>query len=71
MAPQLRGWSILSANYRTLGIFLSALFKVPEVYFAFEILGFSVILAILIWRQNASCEVLLDRLRADAAAAGA
>src|SRR3984957_10755205 len=25
LAPQLRGWSILSANYRTLGIFIAAL----------------------------------------------
>src|SRR6202034_4388446 len=35
LAPQLRSWSILSANYRTLGIFIAALFKTPEYYFGF------------------------------------
>jgi len=63
LAPQLRGWSILSANYRTLGIFISALFKAPEYYFGFEIIGFSATLAVLIRRQSNSCEVLLGLLR--------
>ncbi len=65
LAPQLRRWSILSANYRTLGIFITALFKAPEYYFGFEIIGFSAALAVLIWRQNASHEVLLRLLRLD------
>lgn len=63
MAPQIRSWSILSANYRTLGIFIGALFKAPEYYFGFEIVGFSLALAVLILRQSAAHEVLLDRLR--------
>jgi phosphatidylglycerophosphate synthase len=63
MAPQLRGWSILSANYRTLGIFISALFKAPEYYFGFEIVGFSFVLAVLILRQSAAHRVLVERLR--------
>jgi hypothetical protein len=62
-APQLRRWSILSANYRTLGIFVSALFKAPEYYFGFEIIGFSAVLALLLWRQRASYEVLLGLLQ--------
>jgi phosphatidylglycerophosphate synthase len=62
LAPQLRSWSILSANYRTLGIFIAALFKAPEYYFGFEIIGFSAALAVLIWRQSTSYEVLLSRL---------
>jgi aspartyl/asparaginyl beta-hydroxylase (cupin superfamily) len=37
LAPQIRSWSVLSANYRTLGIFISTLFKAPEYYFGFEI----------------------------------
>ena len=65
LAPQLRQWSILSANYRTLGIFIAALFKAPEYYFGFEIIGFSAILAVLIWRLRLSHEVLLRRLRLD------
>ena len=63
VAPQIRSWSILSANYRTLGIFISAFFKVPEYYFGFEILGFSVVLAVLIRRLNSAHEVLLSNLR--------
>jgi hypothetical protein len=63
LAPQLRGWSILSANYRTLGIFIAALCKAPEYYFGFEIIGFSAALGLLIHRQNASHEVLRSRLR--------
>jgi phosphatidylglycerophosphate synthase len=63
LAPQIRSWSILSANYRTLGIFIAALFKAPEYYFAFEIIGFSVALAVLIRRQSSAHEALLRRLR--------
>jgi phosphatidylglycerophosphate synthase len=62
LAPQIRSWSVLSANYRTLGIFICACFKVPEYYFGFEILGFSVILAVLIRRLNLAHEVLLSKL---------
>jgi len=63
MAPQIRSWSILSANYRTLGIFICALFKAPEYYFGFEIVGFSLALAVLILRQSAAHAVLVERLR--------
>jgi phosphatidylglycerophosphate synthase len=63
LAPQLRTWSILSANYRTLGIFIAALCRAPEYYFGFEIIGFSAILAVLIRRQSTSHEVLLSLLR--------
>ena len=62
LAPQIRSWSILSANYRTLGIFIAALCKAPEYYFAFEIVGFSAALAVLIWRQNTAHEALVRRL---------
>jgi phosphatidylglycerophosphate synthase len=63
LAPQIRSWSVLSANYRTLGIFISTLFKAPEYYFGFEIVGFSVVLAVLIRRLNSAHEVLLSKLR--------
>ncbi len=63
MAPQLRRWSILSANYRTLGIFVSALLKAPEYYFGFEIIGFSAVLALLLLRQRVSYEMLLSLLQ--------
>ncbi len=50
-APGLRHWSILSSNYRTLGIFICALLRLPLLYFVFEIFGFSIILVILARRQ--------------------
>jgi len=50
IAPQIRGWSILSANYGLSEYSFSALFKAPEYYFAFEIIGFSAVLAVLISR---------------------
>ncbi|NVN11029.1 CDP-alcohol phosphatidyltransferase family protein [Nguyenibacter vanlangensis] len=51
-ALQVRRWSVLSANYRTLGLFLCALPGRPLAYFAFEIVGFSVILLGLLRRQR-------------------
>jgi phosphatidylglycerophosphate synthase len=63
LAPQIRSWSVLSANYRTLGIFISTLFEAPEYYFGFEIVGFSVLLAVLIRRLYSAHEVLLSNLR--------
>lgn len=63
LAPQIRSWSLLSANYRTLGIFISTLFKAPEYYFGFEIVGFSVVLAVLIRRLSSAHQVLLGNLR--------
>ena len=52
-ARPVRRWAILSANYRTIGIFLCALAQAPMFYFLFEITGFSLILAILSVRQRA------------------
>lgn len=63
-APAVRRWSVLSANYRTLGIFIGALLKAPQVYFAFEIVGFSAILVILISRQHARHELFLNAMDA-------
>ena len=52
-APVLRRMSVLSANYRTMGIFLAALFGVPQYYFWFEIMGFSVIATAFLVRLRA------------------
>lgn len=62
-APVLREWSILSANYRTLGIFIAALLGAPQGYFAFEIVGFTAILAWLLRRQRARCPAFLAALQ--------
>jgi phosphatidylglycerophosphate synthase len=62
-APLLRQWSILSANYRTLGIFLAALLKAPQYYFGFEIVGFSAILVWLLRRQSVRYRAFLGALQ--------
>jgi phosphatidylglycerophosphate synthase len=54
-APSVRRWSVMSANYRTLGICIAALIGKPYYYFWFEIVGFSTILVLLISRQRARC----------------
>ena len=51
-APAVRRWSILSANYRTIGIFIGAAIGRPDYYFIFEIVGFSAILALLLAYQR-------------------
>lgn len=51
-APVIRRWGVLCANYRTLGLFLAALVKLPLLYFLFEIIGFSAILLILLEAQK-------------------
>ncbi|WP_428390892.1 CDP-alcohol phosphatidyltransferase family protein [Lichenicoccus sp.] len=51
-AQPVRRWSILSANSRTIGIFICALLQVPLCYFIFEVAGFSLVLAVLSWQQK-------------------
>jgi len=51
-APIVRRWAVLSSNYRTLGIFATALLGAPQYYFEFEIVGFSAILALLLLGQR-------------------
>ena len=47
-AAPVRRWAVLSANYRTLGIFLFAYAGRPQYYSLFEIVGFSAILLLLL-----------------------
>jgi len=63
-APLVRRFALLSANYRTLGIFVCALFAVPQYYFWFEIVGFGAILALLIANEYACYRRLLATLAA-------
>ncbi len=67
-APLVRRWSLLSANYRTLGIFVCVLLAVPAYYFWFEIAGFSTVLALLIASEYACYRRLLVELDAASAA---
>jgi CDP-diacylglycerol--serine O-phosphatidyltransferase len=61
-APVIRRWGVLCANYRTLGIFLAALVKLPLLYFMFEIFGFSLILIFLLQAQKAQNAIFLQQL---------
>lgn len=65
-APVLREWTILSANYRTLGIFIAAILGAPQWYFAFEIAGFTAILAWLLHRQHSRYGAFLTALQSAA-----
>jgi phosphatidylglycerophosphate synthase len=51
-APSVRRWSVMSANYRTLGIFIAAMIGRPQYYFWFEIVGFNLILVFLMSRLS-------------------
>jgi hypothetical protein len=51
-ARSVRLWSVMSANYRTLGIFVAALAGKPDYYFWFEIVGFNLIMIAFISRQR-------------------
>ncbi len=53
LAPTVRRWSMMSANYRTLAIFLFTLLQVPLFYFYFEIILLSTILVGLLHWQRA------------------
>ncbi len=51
-AGPLRGWSALSANYRTVALFGFALAGVPLWYFVWEIVGLGGVLGVLLVRQG-------------------
>ena len=61
-APSVRRWSVMSANYRTIGIFLFAFLQVPLGYFLVEIFGLGAILALLVSRQPGRYALFFDRL---------
>lgn len=47
-APSVRRWAVMSANYRTIGIFVCAALGAPLAYFWFEIVGLSAIAILLL-----------------------
>lgn len=61
-APAIRRWSILSANYRTIGLFIGAAIGRPDYYFLFEIFGFSAIVVVLLAYQRTRYRLLLEGL---------
>ncbi len=61
-AQSVRHWSIMSANYRTIAIFIFASMKTPLFYFLFEILFLNIILIGLLYRQHARYVLFLNKL---------
>ncbi len=61
-AKPVRHWSIMSANYKTLGIFICSIAKIPLAYFIIEIFGFSIVLALLNHRQHLRYAAFLSSL---------
>lgn len=61
-ARPVRRWSVMSANYRTIGIFICAILKAPLYYFLFEIFGFTIILAVLTIQQRARYALFFEDL---------
>lgn len=49
-AAPVRAWGLLSANYRTIGIFAASVAAAPWLYFLWEIFGLSLVMA---WRIRA------------------
>ncbi|HVJ55673.1 MAG TPA: CDP-alcohol phosphatidyltransferase family protein [Aliidongia sp.] len=61
-APLVRQWSVMSANYRTLGIFAFALAGLPLYYFWFEIIGFSAMSVLLLRKRRVRYEQFFSGL---------
>jgi len=51
-APALRRWSVMSANYRTLGLFVFTVLRRPLDYFLLEIFGLTALMIVLLYRQH-------------------
>ena len=61
-AKPVRHWALLSANYRTLTIFIFATLKVAYCYFFFEVGGLSLVLVLLARLQQKRYAAFLDGL---------
>jgi phosphatidylglycerophosphate synthase len=70
-APLVRQWSVMSANYRTLGIFAFALAGAPQYYFWFEIVGFSTMSVLLLRGRRKRYDLFLTSETGGRGAGGA
>ncbi len=61
-APALRRWSVLSANWHTIGIFCFAVLKIPLYYFVFETCCLNAVLLLLLARQRNRYKLFLSGL---------
>jgi hypothetical protein len=63
-SPRVRQWSIMSANYRTLGLFVFALAGLPLYYFVWEIVALSVLTVVMLAGQRGLYRNFFMRARA-------
>jgi len=63
-ARRVREWSVMSANYRTLGLFVFAVIGFPLWYFIWEIAVLSLLSAALLWGQRGLYRDFFTRARA-------
>ncbi len=68
-APSVRRWSALSANIRTLAIFVFTVLRAPLLYFVFEVTVLNIVLMVLLGRQRALASRFLSLLPAGQALA--
>ncbi len=61
-APVVRRWSMLSANWHTIGIFCFAVLKLPLYYFLFETCCLNAVLIVLLAGQQGRYRSFLSRL---------
>ena len=61
-APVVRRWSMLSANWHTIGIFCFAVLKLPLGYFVFETCCLNAVLVVLLVGQQGRYRSFLSRL---------
>ena len=62
-APVVRRWSVLSANWHTIGIFCFAVLKLPLWYFVFETCCLNTVLIVLLAGQRGRYRSFLSRLQ--------
>lgn len=61
--PLMKYTNILSFNVRTIALFAAILvFRMPWLYFAFELTVLNVVLIYMVWRHERLCTVLTNRL---------
>jgi hypothetical protein len=63
-AKRVRQWSVMSANYRTLGIFVFAIIGYPLYYFFWEMIGLSLLSILLLSGQKRLYARFFTRARA-------
>ncbi|APH53461.1 Phosphatidylglycerophosphate synthase [Granulibacter bethesdensis] len=62
-AAPVRRWGVMSANWRTISLFIFCLIGLPAGYFLMEIIGFSMVCAMLLRAQRRRRAAFVDMIR--------